>query len=71
MMEQAVTSSHHEMYEPAAHLADVWAPGRDIWATAPEELIDASTRTQGDLYYMSISGTSMATPTSEELQDLF
>ena len=42
---------------------DVGAPGRDIWATAPRgTLIDASTRTQGDLYYMSISGTSMATP---------
>ncbi|MBR68192.1 MAG: hypothetical protein CMA86_01610, partial [Euryarchaeota archaeon] len=42
---------------------DVGAPGRDIWATAPRgTAIDASTRTQGDLYYMSISGTSMATP---------
>ena len=42
---------------------DVGAPGRDIWATAPRATaIDASTRTQGDLYYMSISGTSMATP---------
>jgi len=42
---------------------DVAAPGRDIWATAPRgTAIDASTRTQGDLYYMSISGTSMATP---------
>ena len=42
---------------------DVGAPGRDTWATAPRATaIDASTRTQGDLYYMSISGTSMATP---------
>ena len=42
---------------------DVGAPGRDIWATAPRgTAIDASTRTQGDLYYMAISGTSMATP---------
>ena len=42
---------------------DVGAPGRDIWATAPRgTVIDASTRTQGDLYYMAISGTSMATP---------
>ena len=36
---------------------------RDIWATAPRgTAIDATTKTQGDLYYMSISGTSMATP---------
>ena len=42
---------------------DVGAPGRDIWATAPRgTAIDASTRLQGDLYYMAISGTSMATP---------
>ena len=42
---------------------DVGAPGRNIWATAPRgTAIDASTRTQGDLYYMAISGTSMATP---------
>ncbi len=42
---------------------DVGAPGRDIWATAPRgTAIDASTRAQGDLYYMSISGTSMTTP---------
>ena len=42
---------------------DVGAPGRDIWATAPRATaIDASTRAQGYLYYMSISGTSMATP---------
>ena len=42
---------------------DVGAPGRDIWATAPRgTAIDASTRTQGDIYYMAISGTSMATP---------
>ena len=42
---------------------DVGAPGRDIWATAPRgTAIDASTKLQGDLYYMSISGTSMATP---------
>ena len=42
---------------------DVGAPGRDIWATAPRgTAIDASTKMQGDLYYMAISGTSMATP---------
>ena len=42
---------------------DIGAPGRDIWATAPRATaIDASTRAQGDLYYMAISGTSMATP---------
>ena len=42
---------------------DIGAPGRDIWATAPRgTAIDASTKLQGDLYYMSISGTSMATP---------
>ena len=42
---------------------DVGAPGRDIWATAPRgTAIDATTKTQGDLYYMAISGTSMATP---------
>ena len=42
---------------------DVGAPGRDIWATAPRgTAIDATTRAQGDLYYMAISGTSMATP---------
>ena len=35
---------------------DVGAPGRDIWATAPRgTAIDASTKLQGDLYYMSIS----------------
>ena len=40
---------------------DLGAPGRDIWATAPRRTaIDASTRTQGDVYYMAISGTSMA-----------
>lgn len=44
---------------------DVGAPGRNIWATAPRgTAIDALTKLQGqnDLYYMSISGTSMATP---------
>ncbi|MDA0842492.1 MAG: S8/S53 family peptidase [archaeon] len=44
---------------------DVGAPGRNIWATAPRgTVIDALTKVQGqnDLYYMSISGTSMATP---------
>jgi hypothetical protein len=44
---------------------DVGAPGRNIWATAPRgTAIDALTKVQGqnDLYYMSISGTSMATP---------
>ena len=42
---------------------DVGAPGRNIWATAPRgTAIDATTKAQGDLYYMAISGTSMATP---------
>ena len=42
---------------------DLGAPGRNIWATAPRgTAIDASTTAQGDLYYMAISGTSMATP---------
>jgi subtilisin family serine protease len=43
---------------------DLAAPGRDIWATAPRATaIDASQRpTDQDLYYMAISGTSMATP---------
>jgi len=42
---------------------DVGAPGRNIWATAPRgTAIEATTKTQGDLYYMAISGTSMATP---------
>ena len=44
---------------------DVGAPGRNIWATAPRATaIDMATKAQGqsDLYYMAISGTSMATP---------
>ena len=43
---------------------DVGAPGRDIWATAPRRtVIDLANRpTDQDLYYMAISGTSMATP---------
>ncbi|HID74125.1 MAG TPA: hypothetical protein EYP43_03645, partial [Thermoplasmata archaeon] len=43
---------------------DVAAPGVDIWSTAPRgTLIDGSQRpTDDDLYYMAISGTSMATP---------
>ena len=43
---------------------DIGAPGADIWATAPRATaIDASQRpSDQDLYYMAISGTSMATP---------
>ncbi len=43
---------------------DITAPGVDIWSTAPRgTLIDGSQRpTDDDLYYMAISGTSMATP---------
>jgi len=42
---------------------DIGAPGVDIWATSPRAtVIDAATKSQGDLYYMAISGTSMATP---------
>jgi len=43
---------------------DIAAPGREIWSTAPRRtVIDLSSRpTDQDLYYMAISGTSMATP---------
>ena len=60
----AVTSFSSRGWKTQQHTwPDIGAPGRDIWATAPRATaIDASTRTQGDLYYMSISGTSMATP---------
>ena len=60
----AVTSFSSRGWKTQQHTwPDIGAPGRDIWATAPRATaIDASTRTQGDIYYMSISGTSMATP---------
>lgn len=60
----AVTSFSSRGWMSQQHTwPDIGAPGRDIWATAPRATaIDASTRTQGDLYYMAISGTSMATP---------
>tara|TARA_B100001142_G_scaffold233738_1_gene232064 strand:- start:5310 stop:7769 length:2460 start_codon:yes stop_codon:yes gene_type:complete len=60
----AVTSFSSRGWKTQQHTwPDIGAPGRDIWATAPRATaIDTSTRTQGDLYYMSISGTSMATP---------
>ncbi len=60
----AVTSFSSRGWMSQQHTwPDIAAPGRDIWATAPRATaIDASTRTQGDLYYMAISGTSMATP---------
>lgn len=60
----AVTSFSSRGWMSQQHTwPDLGAPGRDIWATAPRRTaIDASTRTQGDVYYMSISGTSMATP---------
>ena len=60
----AVTSFSSRGWKAQQHTwPDIGAPGRDIWATAPRATaIDASTRTQGDIYYMAISGTSMATP---------
>ena len=60
----SVTSFSSRGWKTQQHTwPDIGAPGRDIWATAPRATaIDASTRTQGDIYYMSISGTSMATP---------
>ena len=60
----AVTSFSSRGWMTQQHTwPDIGAPGRNIWATAPRATaIDASTRTQGDLYYMAISGTSMATP---------
>ncbi len=61
---QSVTSFSSRGWKSQQHTwPDIGAPGRDIWATAPRgTAIDASTRTQGDIYYMAISGTSMATP---------
>lgn len=44
---------------------DVAAPGVNIWAAAPRgTIIDGAERASngGDIYYMAISGTSMATP---------
>ena len=42
---------------------DVAAPGVGIWATAARgTFIDAITKSQNDMYYLAISGTSMATP---------
>jgi len=42
---------------------DVGAPGVSIWSTqARRTLISAMTNSDGDAYYMAISGTSMATP---------
>ena len=60
----AVTSFSSRGWKTQQHTwPDIGAPGRNIWATAPRATaIAASTRTQGDLYYMAISGTSMATP---------
>tara|TARA_B100000287_G_scaffold68732_1_gene60337 strand:- start:1267 stop:3708 length:2442 start_codon:yes stop_codon:yes gene_type:complete len=60
----AVTSFSSRGWKTQQHTwPDIGAPGRNIWATAPRATaIDASTRDQGDIYYMAISGTSMATP---------
>ena len=60
----AVTSFSSRGWTNQQHTwPDLGAPGRNIWATAPRgTAIDASTTAQGDLYYMAISGTSMATP---------
>ncbi len=60
----AVTSFSSRGWTTQQHTwPDLGAPGRNIWATAPRATaIDASTTAQGDLYYMAISGTSMATP---------
>ena len=44
---------------------DIGAPGVNIWATAPRHtVLDAALRSSnpGDLYYIPMSGTSMATP---------
>lgn len=42
---------------------DIAAPGVDIWSTAARgTFIDAITKSQNDMYYLAISGTSMATP---------
>jgi len=61
----AVTSFSSRGWMSQQHTwPDIGAPGRDIWATAPRATaIDLSQRpTDQDLYYMAISGTSMATP---------
>ena len=56
-------SSRGDMTKPQTW-PDIGAPGVNIWATAPRAtLIDIIQRpTDDDLYYMAISGTSMATP---------
>tara|TARA_B100000949_G_C14259985_1_gene442366 strand:- start:188 stop:1822 length:1635 start_codon:yes stop_codon:yes gene_type:complete len=56
-------SSRGDMAKPQTW-PDIGAPGVNIWATAPRAtLIDIIQRpTDDDLYYMAISGTSMATP---------
>jgi len=56
-------SSRGDMTKPQTW-PDIGAPGVEIWATAPRAtLIDIIQRpTDDDLYYMAISGTSMATP---------
>ena len=56
-------SSRGDMSKPQTW-PDIGAPGVNIWATAPRgTLIDGSQRfSDDDLYYMAISGTSMATP---------
>jgi len=44
---------------------DIGAPGVDIWSTAPRDtVLDTALRNEnpGDLYYIPMSGTSMATP---------
>ena len=56
-------SSRGDMTKPQTW-PDIGAPGVEIWATAPRAtLIDIIQRpSDDDLYYMAISGTSMATP---------
>tara|TARA_B100002052_G_scaffold240722_1_gene225031 strand:- start:519 stop:2897 length:2379 start_codon:yes stop_codon:yes gene_type:complete len=56
-------SSRGDMTKPQTW-PDIGAPGVNIWATAPRAtLIDILQRpSDDDLYYMAISGTSMATP---------
>ena len=56
----AVTSFSSRGWKTQQHTwPDIGAPGRDIWATAPRATaIDASTRTQGDLYYICLLYTS-------------
>jgi len=60
-----VTSFSSRGWQSQQHTwPDIGAPGRDIWATAPRRtVIDLAQRpSDHDLYYMAISGTSMATP---------